>query len=732
VRWVVLAPLLVFGASCGDPGGDDGTTTRDPDADTLDVATGDSSNGDTDQYDPDFLDDSDQAPVDGTDIDLADAPTETDETTDSDEHELPRDGSAGDGDLAVDSDLLVDGDLSDEPDRVLELRPTADAGPDQAVRVGSRVRLNGLGSWDPGEGDLTFDWVQIDGDEVELSSRTVPRPVFMAPDEPTELVFQLVVQDELEQSSEPDEVRVVVELANHAPVADAGSRAEYSSEDVVYLDGSGSYDPDLDRLTYTWEQIEGPDILLSGLHDESPWFRAPDRLAVIEMRLTVSDGDLSDSATVQIGITNVQPEANAGDDIVLLVGEAGTLDGTGSDDRHDEISYQWEQLFGESVELAGPDTSRPTFVAPSEPNQLTFMLTVSDGSSVSEPDTVTVLVVDAEFTDRDGDFLSDQEETRLGTRLGNPDTDSDGIPDGWEVNGYEGIDYADIGCDPLHRDILVEIDYQEYESDGVLQSAAPTPAWAAATRQFFDELDIENADGTTGIHIWFFPDTVLDEDYKCYYPGEGTSGDVSDAELLYRHTFHKATFCIGGSNRGNSPRLGRSLKLVSPASNQDPDDDWRETAQFRRFSLFVHEIGHSLGLYHGGFQNMNHKVNYTSLMNYTFDTRFDDSPMTLRGHDIHFSDGSMPDIDECNLTEVDPFGDVPVEDLAYLEHYHGGFDVYPNGDVDWNGNGERDVEPYELVIRYQPDPAGCRLLRDHDDLAEIADSMAKAIPANPN
>ena len=40
---------------------------------------------------------------------------------------------------------------------------------------------------------------------------------------------------------------------NHLPIADAGLDHSVFSGETVILDGSGSYDPDGDQLTYLWE-----------------------------------------------------------------------------------------------------------------------------------------------------------------------------------------------------------------------------------------------------------------------------------------------------------------------------------------------------------------------------------------------------------------------------------------------------------------------------------------------
>ena len=51
--------------------------------------------------------------------------------------------------------------------------------------------------------------------------------------------------------------------------------------------------------------------------------------------------------------------------------------------------------------------------------------------------------------DWDGDGLTNAEEQSAGTDMNNPDTDNDGMPDGWEVNyGLNPNSASDSGADP--------------------------------------------------------------------------------------------------------------------------------------------------------------------------------------------------------------------------------------------------------------------------------------------
>jgi len=92
-------------------------------------------------------------------------------------------------------------------------RPTANSGPDQSVREGVPVSLDGSFSAPSTGGTLVHSWFQLSGPQVLLSSPTAARPTFTAPVLPSgtsqQLVFQLVVFEST-TGSLPDTVTVNV------------------------------------------------------------------------------------------------------------------------------------------------------------------------------------------------------------------------------------------------------------------------------------------------------------------------------------------------------------------------------------------------------------------------------------------------------------------------------------------------------------------------------------------
>jgi hypothetical protein len=92
---------------------------------------------------------------------------------------------------------------------------------------------------------------------------------------------------------------------------------------------------------------------------------------------------------------NRAPIADAGADRTVTSGTSVTLDATGSSDPDgDPIQYDWLQVDGPAVSLAGGDTATPSFTAPvvTSTTTLTFEVLVRDGAGNSDTDTVTVTV----------------------------------------------------------------------------------------------------------------------------------------------------------------------------------------------------------------------------------------------------------------------------------------------------------------------------------------------------
>jgi len=90
---------------------------------------------------------------------------------------------------------------------------------------------------------------------------------------------------------------------NNPPTADAGPDQMVASGATVNLDGTGSSDPDSDPLTYSWTQIGGPAVTLTGADTAMPSFTAPTGPTTLVFDLEVCDGEpLCDTDTVAVTV----------------------------------------------------------------------------------------------------------------------------------------------------------------------------------------------------------------------------------------------------------------------------------------------------------------------------------------------------------------------------------------------------------------------------------------------
>jgi len=367
--------------------------------------------------------------------------------------------------------VVNDGEVDSAPDTmvvtVLNRPPVADAGDNQETVLDTPVTLDGSGSSDPDSDPLTFDWSILSsppGSTASLAGADTVSPT-LTPDARGDYVIELVVNDG-EVDSAPD--TVVVTVVNRPPVADAGEDQTTYIDMYVMLDGSGSYDPDSDPLTFDWTIISSPTgsaPFLTGEDTVSPMLTL-DMKGVYEIRLIVNDGFV-DSApdTVIVTVENRPPVADAGQDQSGYLGTDVTLDGSFSyDPDGDPLAYDWDftsRPAGSTASLTGADTAGPTFT-PDLKGVYEIELVVNDGEVDSGPDTVVVTIENRPPV-AIGAVTSTNEPTAEVYR----DTESGGIAPNLDTlyglprrgEGDKAFDYAVslLQIDPTNANIVGEI-----------------------------------------------------------------------------------------------------------------------------------------------------------------------------------------------------------------------------------------------------------------------------------
>jgi len=285
-------------------------------------------------------------------------------------------------------------------DPALQQKPVANAGTTQTVPVNILVQLDGSRSASPNGGLLTYRWIlhtKPGGSTSTLNSGTVANPTFI-PDTTGPYVLRLVVNDGV-SDSDISSVTITAVAGNIAPVADAGpDQIVVLSIPFVALDGSGSHDANVDPITYSWTTISKPLSSTATLQhptDVHPDF-TPDVAGNYVFGLTVNDGTVNssmDDVTITVQTGNVPPVADAGPDQAVVTGATVTLNGSGSDPNPgDLLTYSWSMISrpsGSSAFLSNPHAAQTTFTADVSGSYV-FALVVSDGSTTSDPSTVTI------------------------------------------------------------------------------------------------------------------------------------------------------------------------------------------------------------------------------------------------------------------------------------------------------------------------------------------------------
>jgi len=218
------------------------------------------------------------------------------------------------------------------------------------------------------------------------------------------------------------------------------------------------------------------------------------------------------------------------------------------------------------------------------------------------------------------------------------DTDGDGLPDDWE---RDGIPYAKADgttgrlilpqADPLRKNMYIEVDAALIEMP---QSAKDQVIEA------FDRAPVSNPDGSTGIILHIVldetqvptPNSVVNGDAfplnfdslreERFGTVEEQHGPDAAALLAAKAKAYRWCFAYSGIQFASGTAYYGRGKIPGPSFLIDLDNEIFDvvlhpvTGPQEIASTFMHELGHTLGLRHGGSDNIHGKPNYPSIMNY--------------------------------------------------------------------------------------------------------------------
>ncbi len=244
------------------------------------------------------------------------------------------------------------------------------------------------------------------------------------------------------------------------------------------------------------------------------------------------------------------------------------------------------------------------------------------------------------------------------------DVDGDALLDKWERLGidFEGdgvvdVDLPSMGASAVRKDVFVEVDYMEDTGTTNPHSDAFSVESLTRVAQAYLDAPVANLDGSTGIslHIDAGPHYLMDPLTGATWGtlseanavphlesfGVNSSPSLGDFLQARRQVFHYATAAhnlpVWSIDTSCSPAVivrfnGLSLMpgqffTVTQGEEEGQLVDLggfvpgvRDVVQ--EAGLFMHELGHNMGLGHGGWMNHdNRKPHYFSVMNYSFSYR---------------------------------------------------------------------------------------------------------------
>lgn len=280
--------------------------------------------------------------------------------------------------------------------------------------------------------------------------------------------------------------------------------------------------------------------------------------------------------------------------------------------------------------------------------------------------------------DSDSDGLTNEEEDRLGTDPHNPDTDQDGLLDGWEVGKFRDLDFKALGCNPRKMDVIIYVarydDVDEAHFKRELTRAVDT----------YSKLDVVNHDGSKGwgMHLIYLNPISGDDKKNAWWANR-------DKFLPNKHRGIAHFMQVSNGGGGQADQLGDGGGCGANAL----------------WAVFLHEFGHQIGMDHNGFWGPAFCPIYRSLMNYAYSYSLEDDY-----NKIAYSKGELAGytLKETDLDEEIP---LPYEKVKFLEKGPYRFRLKPNGKttlIDWNWNGIFGEKGIRADINYSYATGGGR------------------------
>lgn len=220
------------------------------------------------------------------------------------------------------------------------------------------------------------------------------------------------------------------------------------------------------------------------------------------------------------------------------------------------------------------------------------------------------------------------------------DSDQDGIPDEAEVEGstYAGLSLYDMGARVNQKDIFIEVDYMNSSDEGVIprEEALQKVVDAFSEKNIAIHFDAGNlydqAEGINparfdlggGNQVPFSPGVSLGvqpgDTRASAYEIKHSNMDLARLSIFHYMLMANSQKADGSNGSSGLAELNGNDFIITLGNWNLHSRNERAKNVLINFQAgtIMHELGHNLGLRHGGGDDVNNKPNYVSIMNYMY------------------------------------------------------------------------------------------------------------------
>lgn len=344
------------------------------------------------------------------------------------------------------------------------------------------------------------------------------------------------------------------------------------------------------------------------------------------------------------------------------------------------------------------------------------------------------------------------------------DSDRDGIPDSAKVSGgsYAGLDLYAMGARRGRRDIFLEIDYMSGTDAGITprQEALQKMVDAFAKQNIAVHIDVGqlysaafnpaqfNLGGGNAVEFAACIELLatsenLRKGCTSFYDYKSRHFDVRRKLLFHYALFANSQYSDGLAGPSGVAELYGNDLIVTLGGYGFSTATERGLNMLINLqaSTLMHELGHNLGLRHGGFEDANYKPNHISVMNYMYQfAGLSAAPDSGFAAERYYLANNLKGKTYCNLAENSPCtGDfkldysdgrsIDLDENKLSEPANIGRGSVGSAYADWNNDGLRTTAALSRNINPR-DGSSRTVLRDYDEWSNLVLPFARGFAGN--